>query len=288
MILYAKWVDENAVPSIEVKATYKDKTGEIIENGGLITAEEGTTVTLDITCTQGASVLTRVEVFSEIDNRMFMLLDSLMNTGILSGSNTPVKFQFITNTGIKDELLTVKATDKKNCTTEFTLTLRGTAVDPVENEYDYYLSAEVWLGCQKNASYGSFYNEADGKVIMLKEATASKEKVDFACFYSDGCGVGCPKGDVAKTITYGSTTMDGWPNTTNFKRVHGFTTADLNDAWWAEGFEDIAELEITGLVANDAVFFKTSSNKEGAFIVQSVPTTASGFLTVKFVSRNPR
>ena len=313
--------DEFDNPTISVTVIYGSKN-EPISSGTIIEDQKGTMVGFVIVYNMGADQLTNVQLLSKIGNRsQTVALDSTLNEGLFNkGAKEPVRFRYDTNIGNDDEVLTVKATDRKDRETRFSITIK--ALPPEQHEpnpndpnnppnpndppdtdkiYVYTLSPVTQFGGQSHTTMGSFYSVSDGKIYTIRAASQSSDYIDFVYYVNTAANGGAtiysPAQAATENLRYSSTaTLNpaSWStkNQTRFTPVLGVNaTADPNTwfkEWWEETMDtlDSADSKLkTGTLVNNSVYaFRTRTNEYGAFIVTANPGNADGTLSVRFVN----
>ena len=299
--------DEVEDPTVSVKATYGANNNVTISPiGGVIEDELGTIVTFNIEFTMGSNKIDEIHIKSTIGGKTFSVLDSVeLTKGMfnLKGGKI-VEYKYVTNVGIQEETLKFSTLDTKGNGAEFSLTIKMT--DPpeppiIDDDYYYQVSKGVTLlGAQKNASSGSFYSVAYGKVLTVGAATSQPGDVDFAFYYgaTNQATIAAPSNTQAQTISYGATKMSSWStkNDTKFYFID-FGLGEKSDidpygleSFWTDimgsldGSTDI-DSHANQLKKDDLVAFKTKAGKKGVFVVDKVTTGDTGSIEIKFIDR---
>jgi hypothetical protein len=280
---------ENPEPSINVSATYADQNNMPQIDGATITATEGMVATFKITFNMGVEKLKEVHMKSSLGGKTFNVLDSVgLDKGLFNTGAKKIDFTYITNFGIEDEVLTFSAIDVASpaVTTTFTLTLKSTDPTPVGG---FIIKEAILMGGQKNATNGSFYSVAHGKVLTIGAATSQQADVDLAYFYgtANQATIAAPADTDAQTISYGKTKMSSWStkNKTVFFLVENADGTKPAE-WWDENIENATELtKAAKLSKGNVIVYKTAKGTKGAFVVGDIATGETGSIKINLIEK---
>jgi len=283
--------DENALePTVSVKATYAAKSNEVIYNGDVLEADEGMIITFKITYSMGTNKLKEVRMSSEIDGKNRPVLDSLdLDKGIFNKGAKSIDFTWETNFGKSDEKIKFYAVDTKGLECELNVTIKSKVYIPEDPEDEFRTLPITLLGGQQNATAGSFYSVSLGKVFTVSTATNDPGIIDFAYFHGDlnKATIAAPDDSDAQTISYGSTKMSSW-SITNSTKFHVLSGVDGSKPanWWNDNIDKATtNTKASQLAAGQVVIFKTQRGTKGAFVVDEISGTKSGYIKILLIEK---
>jgi hypothetical protein len=280
---------ENPEPSIDVSVTYADQNNVPQLDGSTIEATEGMIANFKITFNMGVEKLKEVHMKSTIGGKTFNVLDSVgLDKGLFNTGAKKIDFTYTTNFGVEDEVLTFSAIDVASTpvTTTFTITLKSKDPTPVG---EFIIKEAILMGGQKNATSGSFYSVALGKVLTIGAATSQPADVDLAYFYgaTNQATIASPADTDAQTISYGATKMSSWgtKNKTLFflvEKADGTKPAE----WWNDNIEKATDLtKAAKLAKGNVVVYKTAKGTKGAFVVEDIATGDAGSIKINLINK---
>ncbi|MDR1671881.1 MAG: hypothetical protein LBS09_00205 [Bacteroidales bacterium] len=276
-------------PTIAVKATYDGATNKDVSDATTIELEEGSAITFQIRFSMGADKLKEVHLKSTISGKSYPILDSVeLDKGVFNKGEKYIDFEYPTNVGASEETFTFTTKDTKDRSSSFTLTIKPKTK---QSEGGFITKTITLLGAQNNASHGSFYSVALGKVLTIGAAKGQPGDVDFAYFYgsTNEATICAPSDTDGQTISYGTVKMSSWTikNDTKFAVV---SPADKDDpaTWWDEAITAVGTSRDTKanlLSIGKVVAFKTAGGEVGAFVVSNVSGTQSGSISIQLVEK---
>jgi len=290
--------DETDNPSITVTARW-DGNQRLIVSDDEITGDQGVWVTFDVVYEMGKNKLKSVQLFSEVVGKSKVTaLDSAFAEGLFGGSKE-FKFQYQTNIGKENEVLTITGTDSKDRITSISITIKveeEEVVIPPGEDYVYVVSPVTQLGGQAHLTLGSFYSFGMGKVYTIRAAKESSSDVDFA--YWVGPTMYSPARAANEGLKYSSNAdlnPDKWTrrNATKFAEVSILNASPDPNNWYPEWWEDATKDLVNGydkidLSVNSIIAFKTVNGEQGAFIVTAIGSGTAGTISIKIIERKEK
>jgi hypothetical protein len=169
------------------------------EAAGTIQEAVGSKIDLEATFTMGSNKIEKVQVELAYQGDTYTLLDTTLSTGIFNASDKTFTYDFSTNVGEKNKVLTLRAIDTQGIDTSFVVTIKPTAESIATGKVK--TSTAKILGGQNNAN-GSLYSLYLDEVVKLAQGAAMYQVVDLVYYYgaTNKATLSSPSADGAKSV----------------------------------------------------------------------------------------